>query len=394
MGKYYLGSQSGTQVNFSVADATGVVSDLNLSGLYLSVTGRAADSAALGGTGADYYRNAGNLTGYIFVDTTGITNDITGLLDLPNNYLSITGKAADSNLLDGYDSSYFRDGSNITGNVVLSGVFTGLFSGAVSHTDYVDFHTGTTFGSVPSRLKWNESDGTIDVGLKGGNVVLQIGQDSVSYVSNAEATTLNKGEVVYLFGAHGDRASVKRASNSTEATSSKTLGVVLESIAPNAVGFVMSNGVVEGLALGSYQAGDAVWLGSTPGTFTATRALAPSHLVFIGVVARANNGNGQLYVKVQNGFELNEIHDVKITGLANNDFLIYNSGSGLWGNKQADASIIVNAPYNGISSTNVQAAINELEAEKLSITGKAVDSDLLDGNDSTYYRNAANEDCS
>ena len=54
MGKYYLGSQSGTQVNFSVADATGVVSDLNLSGLYLSLTGKAADSAKLGGTGADY----------------------------------------------------------------------------------------------------------------------------------------------------------------------------------------------------------------------------------------------------------------------------------------------------------------------------------------------------
>ena len=48
----------------------------------------------------------------------------------------------------------------------------------------------------------------------------------VSYVQNAEATTLTTGTVVYLFGATGDHASVKRADNDSDNTSSKTVGLV------------------------------------------------------------------------------------------------------------------------------------------------------------------------
>jgi hypothetical protein len=148
-----------------------------------------------------------------------------------------------------------------------------------------------------------------------------------TYARNADATALNVGEVVYLFGAAGDRASVRRASNTSDTTSSKTVGVVEIGGAPGADVTIVTQGYVSGINLGAYNAGDVLWLGSTAGTFTTTKPSAPNHLVFIGVVARANSGNGIMYVKCQNGYELDELHDVAISGLASGDFLKYNGST-------------------------------------------------------------------
>lgn len=133
-------------------------------------------------------------------------------------------------------------------------------------------------------------------------------------VTNADSVTITKGQVVYAFGSVGNRMSVKLALNTGDTTSSKTIGVVLDSsIAAGAIGNIRCVGVVDGLTLGSYTEGDVLYLGATAGSVTATKPYAPNHLVYVGIVERANNGNGELYVKIQNGYELDEIHDVQIT---------------------------------------------------------------------------------
>lgn len=199
--------------------------------------------------------------------------------------------------------------------------------------DSITFDTTATETEAVAKMFWNTTEGGLQVGLAGGNVQLQIGSMLVAYVRNDEATTLNKGEVVYLYGASGNRASVRRASNAGDATSSKTIGVVAESIAPNQIGFVVTQGVLDGLALGSpYQEGDSIYLGNTAGTFTRVKPTQPNHIVFIGVVERANAGNGQLYIKPQNGFELEELHDVLISSPQNNQTILYNSAVTLWQN--------------------------------------------------------------
>jgi hypothetical protein len=154
----------------------------------------------------------------------------------------------------------------------------------------------------------------------------------VSYVRNAEATTLTAGTVVYLFGGTGDHASVKRADNTSDTTSSKTVGVVTASIAAGQNGSVITRGYANGMDLSAYNAGDILWLG-TNGQVTTTKPSSPDHLVFVGVVVRATN-NGIIYVATQNGYELEELHDVKVSGLTNGDFLKYDSASAVWVNDQ------------------------------------------------------------
>jgi hypothetical protein len=199
--------------------------------------------------------------------------------------------------------------------------------------DSLNFNTAATETAAIGKMFWNTTEGSPQVGLAGGNVQLIMGSMVVAYVRNGEATTLNKGEVVYLFGASGNRATVKRASNVGDPTSAKTMGIVAESIAANQVGFIVTQGVLDGLSLGSpYVAGDSIYLDTTPGAFTRVKPTQPDHIVFIGVVERANAGNGQIYIKPQNGFELEELHDVLITSPTNNQTILWNSATTLWVN--------------------------------------------------------------
>lgn len=151
----------------------------------------------------------------------------------------------------------------------------------------------------------------------------------VSYVRNAESTTLTTGTCVYLYGATGDHATVKRADNNSDTTSSKTIGVVGANITASNNGPVITRGYVDGIDLSSgYSAGDILWLGENGG-FTTTKPSAPDHLVFIGVVVRATN-NGIIYVATQNGYELDELHNVSASSPSSGDFLKYNGT--LWVN--------------------------------------------------------------
>jgi len=155
-----------------------------------------------------------------------------------------------------------------------------------------------------------------------------------AFVTNDDSVTITKGQVVYAFGAAGDRMSVKLASNLGDPTSAKTIGLVYSSsIAPNGTGFIITQGVIQNLNLGAYNAGDTLYLGSTPGTYTKVKPYAPNHLVYVGIVERANAGNGQIFVRCQNGYELDEIHDIDLISTApvNNDVLTYVTGSpNLW----------------------------------------------------------------
>ena len=151
---------------------------------------------------------------------------------------------------------------------------------------------------------------------------------------------INKGQAVYVSSADGTNMIVSKASNALEATSSKTLGILAQSLAHNAKGFVITEGLLAGLdtsAAGA--AGDPVWLG-TDGNLLfglANKPYAPANMVSIGVVTRKNSSNGEIFIRIQNGFELDELHNVDARNPNNNDGIFYNSTTQLWEHKPVSA---------------------------------------------------------
>jgi hypothetical protein len=132
-----------------------------------------------------------------------------------------------------------------------------------------------------------------------------------------------------------------------------------QTLADGAEGFVVAEGLLAGLNTSSANAGDPVWLGPN-GTLIyglANKPFAPNHLVFIGIVTRSQSNNGEIFVKVQNGFELKELHDVSVQSPTNQDALIYDSSLNLWKNYDL-TQFLATKTYVDIAEADALAAAN------------------------------------
>jgi hypothetical protein len=171
-------------------------------------------------------------------------------------------------------------------------------------------------------------------------IVLSAHKEMVSVI-NKTGVTIPKGTIVYLKSASssGTHPEILLADADTEATSSKTLGATYEDIDDSTVGYVVTSGEVDNLNTSMYSIGAKLWLSQTAGQVTTTPPVQPAHTVFIGTVTRSQNTNGRILYAIQNGYELEELHNVLITGTpSNGQVLTYNSTSSLWINQTPSSS--------------------------------------------------------
>lgn len=165
--------------------------------------------------------------------------------------------------------------------------------------------------------------------------------------------TIAKGKAVYVSGGNGTNMIVSVASNASEATSSKTLGLLETGGVLNDPVKVITEGLLAGLDTSTATAGDPVWLGTNGDLIfgLANKPVAPAHLVFIGIVTRVQSNNGEIFVKVQNGFEIEELHNVLFTSKADKDLMYYDNATSLWKNAQL-TSVLGYTPYNATNPSN------------------------------------------
>jgi hypothetical protein len=82
-------------------------------------------------------------------------------------------------------------------------------------------------------------------------------------------------------------------------------------------------------------------------------------MVYVGIVVRAHPTQGVILVAVQNGYEMDELHDVKITSVSNGQVLKYDSAQGLWVNATDSAGVAWGGITGTLSSqTDLQSALD------------------------------------
>lgn len=252
-----------------------------------------------------------------------------------------------------------------TGKLIQNSLATIDDNGNFAGVNGVSFNTAPTSApTTAGSMFWDSGDGTPSVVLN-ANTSLQLGQESVARVYNGTGVTINKGQVVAVSGAQGQRPSVVLADADSEALSAPTLGIAAEAIANGTEGFVCTFGLVRGLDTSAFTAGAPIYLSSTAGAFTATKPVAPQHIVALGWVVKINASSGEVFVNINNGWELDELHNVLITSAASGNTLIYDATAGVWKNANLTAG-------TGISVTNGAGSIsiaNTAPDQTVSLTG-------------------------
>ena len=261
-------------------------------------------------------------------------------------------------------SILFDSGSTLFGNTMDDlHTFTGsiAITGSIAYPEYIDIDTtpgGGVDSTITGRISWNNGTRDLVIGA-GNNVDIQLGQQEWAYVYNAESTTLNKGEIVYISGSQGNTIAVKRASNNAEQGSAQTLGMVGESIASGGEGLVLVNGLMKKLDTSTLVVGRLVYLAASAGTYTILPPTPPSHSVRVGYVAKVDATQGQIYVKIDNGYEIGELHDVidNTTTSSYGDLLV-KSGSVWINSKQLTGSYGVTGSLNILQPTGSEIPLN------------------------------------
>jgi hypothetical protein len=180
-------------------------------------------------------------------------------------------------------------------------------------------------------------------------------EGSAAYPENLFLTVVNKTgdnllatgyKVLKVQDAQGQRLAVDYALADSNGNSVDTIGVVSENISNNQTGKIIVIGEITGLnTTGSLQGeswndGDVLYLSSTtPGNLTKVQPIAPNHLVVIGYVVYAHANQGKIYCKVQNGWEIGELHDVYAPSPTHNDGIFWSSGTTRYENKSITTAL-------------------------------------------------------
>lgn len=251
----------------------------------------------------------------------------------------------------------------------INGTFNSLIGGTISGTVGTPGPAGPAGPAGPQGIP---GVGVPAGGLE-GQVLLKASDTSYdtawfdNYAATVQATvrnetgaTLSKGTVVYISGGAGNKPLVQKASASSEASSSKTFAILAQDIPTNSNGQAVTMGLLKGVDTSAFTAGANLWLSTTAGQIVSpTPPATPAHAVFLGNVVRVHANQGEIEVRIQNGYELGELHDVLLDTPANGQVLKYDSAQGLWINGNALTSVAWGEITGTLSDqTDLQSALD------------------------------------
>jgi len=266
---------------------------------------------------------------------------------------SSTNPAGYTMVADGTGGVIFQAASTgaLTSIVGISPMSTIIVGNTASVILNANYQTAGTYVTGVVGTSPISATGTTTITVSVDQSVLTVAAASNAetlrtYVKNSSGSTITKGQVVYITGADGTNALIGLATASTEAGSSKTLGIAANTMTNNAFGYVIENGQISNVDTSAASAGDSVWLGNAPGSYTfANPPAKPSNSVYLGVVTKANQSTGEILVKVQNGYELNELHDVDAGSPADGQALIWQASTSQWVNGSVSGGVGLDAVF-------------------------------------------------
>lgn len=404
-----IGAPSGqTQVSVSSADIIYVTVAAGFTGqggggggANLSTTRTATTVTVVSDSGTDATiaaadgSNAGVMTAAMKTKLDGIeagaeVNDTAN--EILTKLLTVDGSGStlDADTLDGVHASALVPYTGATGDVNLGE--HGIQLGNLEF-DNTPTNTPATDGSV----FWDDGDGVLQMQMKGGSTQ-KIGIQSYARAYNDNGATLTKGMVVYISGAQGNRVSVKRAQANSESTAKNTIALVAETIASGAEGMILTEGPLYGLNTSGLTAGATLYLSPTTlGGYTETQPQAPDHVVIIGFVERVHASAGSIYVKIANGYELEELHDVdltesKATPVDADALLLQDSADSsiwkrlTWANLKATLLTYFNGEYVSKNSAITGATKTKITYDAKGLVTAGADATTADIADSTNKR--------
>ncbi len=220
--------------------------------------------------------------------------------------------------------------------VLESGTDLDMSDNAILDTGFIDFNLVNGVAQAEGRVVWNDTEGTLNLGMKGGIVNQQIGLEVMIRVKNTSGGNISNGQAVRITGASANVPEIGLA-DADDPAAAGSVGLATEDIDDGQFGYVTTFGLVRGDAsqpinTSGFAAGDRVYVANTPGALTNVGPTSTERIIFIGIVLVSNNENGIIWVSTINTSYLSELSGNSFAGVAEGNLVKYNGANGLWEN--------------------------------------------------------------
>jgi hypothetical protein len=187
-----------------------------------------------------------------------------------------------------------------TGSVVLN---TGASLGSATVSDYETFASVSAPTYSEGRIWYDSTIKALTYNSDISGNSLHVGQETQLKVRNSTGSTIAKGSPVYITSTSTGVSFPNIAlAQANTLTTGNAIGLTNEAIASGADGYVVINGLLNGVNTGTFTVGDILYVspysaGQLMNTFPPT-----GYPVRIGVVSFVNSSTGSIYINQSNAF--------------------------------------------------------------------------------------------
>jgi hypothetical protein len=303
---------------------------------------------------AQGYATTAALSGYVPITRTITINGTT--LDLSaDRAWTISLNATETDTL----ATVTTRGNTTTNTIDVGGV----------KSDYLLLDTAATPNISEGMIRWNSADGTAEIGLKYGDVVLQLGQEQHYVVRNSTGSTILNGTAVYASGVTEGSGRIEAAPYVADGSIREVrfLGLATHNISNGVNGVVTHFGYVReldtrGTAATAISVGNENWsvgdiLYVHPTVAGKLTNVKPKHEIIVAIIISRHQSSGVLFVRPSSAGHLDDIHDVILTSESDGQLLKYDSTAGAWVNwthnfLTAEADTLDSVTDRGNTTTN------------------------------------------
>lgn len=313
----------------------------------------------------------------IQIKRTSVAGRAANTTTLPNPG-ELALNMADGILYSGNGSVVFEIGANNTNARVTNQLSV---NNAVAN---VITFANSLFQVGEGQLAWNSEDGTLDLGMGGGNVTQQIGQETYYRVKNQTGLTITEGTVVMANGTIGSSGIIKvtPAVANGAFPSQYIMGIATENILNGGDGLVTAFGKVRKIDTSMFSDGAILYADpANTGGLTQVKPQAPYSKTIVALVVKSDRNNGEIFVRPTFGSSLADDEKVELNNLANGQILVYNSANSRFEN--SNNLVYLHATEmlsvgNAVVNTQITAGVIRLNGSEIfvgnntSITGNSV----------------------
>ena len=266
---------------------------------------------------------------------------------------------------------------NITagGNIITPGTFYGNLIAAnilvanIGIQQYTNYQTPTT-PAYSKGILWydNVSDALAYYNGVTNNTV-HIGQETQFQAYNGTASTITQGTPVYITGGSFNTFPNVAPAQANTLTTTVVAGVANQNIPAGTNGYVVTEGTVANVSVGTFSTGDTLYLSPYSAGQVQKTVPATGYVAIVGVVTYANSPNGRLLVRITNPTNNQTFGNISVTGNITTGNISSTNGY-FWANGTAYST----GSTSTYSNTNVAAY---LTTATISTTGNITAGNLI-----------------